>query len=147
MTAPLPRLATWLCLLAALFEGLTAGRALVLCVEPGGSASLEASLGGSDCDGCTEAPVPVAPDGSCAALEEPAQPRCACVDVTLDLAANGVRTRPADVRAGFAQPALLPVAPPAAVACGGLPSACDGRWSGSRPGTGAALVGSVVLVV
>jgi hypothetical protein len=113
MTAPLQRLSTWLCLLTALLGGVTAGRALVLCLEPGGAVNLEAALVGPGCDGCTESQDPTAPADSEA---EHAAPCCACVDVALDLAVNGVRTRLAEARSGFGMPAALPAPPVSAFA-------------------------------
>ncbi len=138
------RLSTWLCLLVALFEGVTAGRALVVCVEPGGSVSFEAALAGAACDGCSGSQALPQPSDPAAM---PAESVCPCVDVALDLSINGVRAPLAGARWSMAFPAAIPAPPVAPVACGGARPVRDALLSAGGVAAGPALIGNVILVV
>lgn len=138
------RLSTWLCLLVALFEGITAGRALVVCVEPGGSVSFEAALDGTACDGCMESQSPAQPSDQ---ISMPAESVCPCIDVALDLSTTGARALLAGGRWSTDAPAAIPAPPVVLAACGGVRPVLDTLHAANAVAAGPALVGSVILVV
>jgi hypothetical protein len=138
------RLSTWLCLLVALFEGFTAGRALVVCVEPGGSVSFEAALAGAACDGCTGSQSLAQPSEPGAM---PAESVCPCIDVALDLSTNGARAPHAGARWSMGLAAAIPAPPVMLAACGGARPFLDELHSAGAVAAGPALIGIVILVV
>ena len=74
----LHRLTAWLCLTAAVLMGVAPAQPLVLCLEPDGSVSLEASATGTTCDGC-----PIAPNcdqASGGTIVTGSEASCPCVD-------------------------------------------------------------------
>lgn len=143
----LHRLTTWLCLVATLLMGISPGQALVLCLEPDGSMTVELASGAIRCGGCPEgASCPEGKSGSREVTVPAVDPSdCPCIDIPLVLGGEQDKLKLKQID--------LPVSPlpalPAATVLTLEPAvvACPSRPDTPRPAQSLALIRSVVLLV